>query len=96
MGVKYNKIHSYERKTERETNMKIQTLKQSHLKRDILIAGVIVLIISAVILQFTRARYRVTESIPLVNGVINYTAPDLNTIALYVDGVSTDTQAIMN
>ena len=52
---------------------------------------VVVLIISAVILNFTRARYRVTESIPLVNGVINYTAPDLNAIAIYVDGVSTDT-----
>ena len=71
--------------------MKIETLKKSHLKRNILIAVGVVLIISAVILQFTRARYRTTQSIPLVNGVINYTAPDLNAIAIYVDGVSTDT-----
>mgnify|MGYP005792508599 CR=1 FL=1 len=71
--------------------MKMETLKKNHLKRNILIAVVVVLVISAVILQFTRARYRVTQSIPLVNGVINYTAPDLNTIALYVDGISTDT-----
>ena len=71
--------------------MEIETLKRSHLKRNILIASVVVFIISAVILNFTRARYRVTQSISLVNGVINYTAPDLNTIALYVDGVSTDT-----
>ena len=53
--------------------MEIETLKRSHLKRNILIAVVIVLIISAVILNFTRARYRVTESILLVNGTINYT-----------------------
>ena len=71
--------------------MEIETLKRSHLKRNILIAVVIVLIISALILNFTRARYRVTESIPLVNGTINYTAPDLNIVAIYVDGVATDT-----
>ena len=71
--------------------MQFEVLKKSHLKRNILIAVVVVLVISAVILNFTRARYRVTQSIPLVNGVINYTAPDLNAIAIYVDGVSTDT-----
>ena len=70
--------------------MEIETLKKSHLKRNILIALVVVLIISAIILQFTRARYRVTKSIPLVNGVINYTAPDLNIVAIYIDGISTD------
>ena len=74
-----------------EKKMEIQTLKRSHLKRNILIVVVVVLVISAVILQFTRARYRVTQSIPLVNGTINYTAPDLNVLAIYVDGVSTDT-----
>ena len=71
--------------------MEIETLKRSHLKRNILIAVVVVLIISTVILNFTRARYRVTQSIPLVNGTINYTAPDLNIVAIYVDGVATDT-----
>ena len=70
--------------------MEIETLKKSHLKRNLLIALVVVLIISAIILQFTRARYRVTQSIPLVNGVINYTAPDLNIVAIYIDGISTD------
>ena len=60
--------------------MKFEILKQNHVKRNILIAVVAVLIISAVILNFTRARYIVTESIPLVNGTINYTAPDLNIV----------------
>ena len=46
--------------------MEIETLKRSHLKRNIIIGLVGVAIISAVILTFTRAKYRVTESIPLV------------------------------
>ena len=66
--------------------MEFETLKRSHLKRNILIAVVIVLVISAIILNFTRARYRITESIPLVNGKINYTLPDLNIMALYING----------
>ena len=52
-----------------------------------MIGVVVVAIISAVILNFTRAKYRVTQSIPLVNGTINYTLPDLNIVGLYIDGV---------
>ena len=70
--------------------MEFQTLKQSHLKRNILIGVVAVLIISAVVLNFTRAKYRVTQSIPLVNGTINYSLADLNIVALYIDGVAAD------
>ena len=44
-----------------------------------------VAIISAVILNFTRAKYRVTESIPLVNGTINYSLADLNAVAIYIN-----------
>ena len=66
--------------------MKIETLKKSHLKRNIIIGVVVVAIISAVILNFTRAKYRVTESIPLVNGTINYSSGDLNMVAIYVNG----------
>ena len=71
--------------------MKIETLKQSHLKRNIIIGVVAVLIISAVILNFTRAKYRVTQSIPLVNGTINYSLADLNIVAITVDGENVDT-----
>ena len=52
--------------------MKIETLKKSHLKRNIIIGIITVVVISTLILNFTRAKYRVTESIPLVNGTINY------------------------
>ena len=67
--------------------MPFETLKKSHVKRNILIGVVIVLIISALILNFTKAKYRVTQSIPLVNGTINYSLADLNIVSLYIDGV---------
>ena len=48
--------------------------------------GVIaVLIISAVILNLTRAKYRVAQSIPIVNGTINYSLADLNAVAIYIN-----------
>ena len=71
--------------------MTFETLKRSHLKRNILIAVAIVLILSAVILTFTRAKYRTTQSMPLINGTINYTLADLNIVAMYLDGEQIDT-----
>lgn len=62
--------------------MKFKVLKRSHVKRNIILGAIAVLIISAVVLTFTRAKYRVTESIPLVNGTINYSLTDLNVIAM--------------
>ena len=74
--------------------MKIETLKQSHLKRNIIIIGVVtILIISAVMLNFTRAKYKTTQSIPLVNGTINYSLADFNAVAIYVNGDSGYTKA---
>ena len=63
--------------------MEFKTLKKSHLKRDIIIGIVSVLIISAVILNFTKAKYRITQNIPLVNGTINYKPYDFKVIAMY-------------
>ena len=71
--------------------MKFELLKQSHLKRNILIGVVVVLILAAIILTFTRAKYRTTQSIPLVNGTINYSLADLNIVAITVDGETVDT-----
>ena len=65
--------------------MEFQTLKRSHLKRNIIIGVLIVGIISAVVLNFTRAKYRTTQSIPLVNGTINYELSDLNLIGVYIE-----------
>ena len=71
--------------------MEFEVLKKSHLKRNILIGIIVVGIISATVLNFTRARYRTTQSIPLVNGTIHYTIPDINIVAITIDGQESDT-----
>ena len=70
--------------------MKFEILKKDNLKRNIIIGGCVVLIISAVILNFSSARYRSTASVPIVNSTINYSRPDLEIIALYINGVVAD------
>ena len=65
--------------------MPFETLKKGHVKRNILIGLLMVGIISTIILNFTRAKYRVTESIPLVNGTINYSPGDI-IISAYFNG----------
>ena len=64
--------------------MKFEVLKRSHVKRNIMISIGIVAIISACALTFTRAKYRTTESIKIVEGKINYKVPDFNMVALYI------------
>ena len=64
--------------------MNFEVLKRSNLKKNIIIGMVIVLILSAVILNFTKAKYKTTASIPLVNGTINYDLSDLNLIGVYI------------
>ena len=64
--------------------MNFEVLKRSHVKRNIIVAVLIILILSAVILTFTKAKYKTTASIPLVNGTINYDLSDLNLIGVYI------------
>ena len=66
--------------------MKFEVLKKDNLKRNIIIGTFVVLIISAVVLNFTRAKYRSTASVPIVNSEVNYVRPDLDVVALYIDG----------
>ena len=68
--------------------MNFEILKRNHLKRNIIIGVVVVAIISACVLTFTRAKYRNTQSIPLVNGSINYTPYDFKVLAMYQEGDS--------
>ncbi len=70
--------------------MEFQLLKKSHLKRNIIIGVVVVAIISAVVLNFTRAKYVYTDKMPLINGTVNYSLADLNIVAIYVGGVEVD------
>ena len=41
--------------------MEFEVLKKSHVKRNIIIGGIAVLVISAIILNFTRAKYRTMQ-----------------------------------
>ena len=70
--------------------MEFQVLKQNHLKRNIIIGVVVVAIISAIVLNFTRAKYVYTDKMPLINGTVNYSLADLNIVAIYVGGVEVD------
>ena len=63
--------------------MEFQTLKKSHLRRNIVIGVVVIAIISAIVINFTRAKYRNTQSIPLVNGTINYSPGDIIVTAYF-------------
>ena len=63
--------------------MEFEVLKKSHVKRNIVIGVVAVLIISAIILNFTSAKYRATDSVPLINGTINYKPYDFKVMAMY-------------
>ena len=63
--------------------MEFEVLKRNHLKRNIIIAVIVISIISAIILNFTSAKYRVTDSIPLINGTINYKPYDFKLMAMY-------------
>ena len=71
--------------------MEFEVLKRGHIKRNIIIGIVAVLLISTIILNFTRAKYRTTAEVPIVNGTINYSLADLNIVAITVDGESVDT-----
>ena len=64
--------------------MEFEILKKSYIKRNIIIGVVIVIIISAIILNFTKAKYRSVSSVPIINSEINYKVPDLNMVSLYV------------
>ena len=68
-------------------SIEFETIK-SHKNRLYFLCGFVCVVVLLVVFVVTRshAKYRVTESIPLVNGTINYTLPDLNIVGLYIDG----------
>ena len=64
--------------------MKIETLKR---KNKYLYIGVIcgVILLSILVFNVSRAKYKTTESIELARGTINYTVPDFNLMAVYLE-----------
>ena len=69
--------------------MKIERLKKSHKKQIIIGAVAICVVGGALTFNLTRAKYKLTESIPLVRGTVNYKVPDLRTVALYTNNNGT-------
>ena len=70
--------------------MEFQILKKSHLRRNIIFGVVVVAIISAIVINFTRAKYVYTDKMPLYNATVNYSLADLNIVVIYVGGEAVD------
>ena len=70
--------------------MKFEVLRKSHVKKNIIIGVVVVAVIAAIVISFTRAKYRTAQTLPLINGPVNYSLADLNIVAIYIGGVEVD------
>ena len=79
-------------KLKKDGSIEFETIK-SHKNRLYFLCGFVCVVVLLIIFVVTRshAKYRVTQSIPLVNGTINYSLADLNIVAITVDGESVDT-----
>ena len=71
----------------KDGSIEFETIK-SHKNRLYFLCGFVCVVVLLVVFVVTRshAKYRVTQSMPLVNGTINYSLPDLNIVGLYIDG----------
>ena len=65
-------------------SIEFETIK-SHKNRLYFLCGIVCVVVLLVVFVITRshAKYRTTESIPLINGTINYTPYDLKMVAMY-------------
>ena len=74
-------------KLKKDGSIEFETIK-SHKNRLYFLCGFVCVVVLLIIFVVTRshAKYRVTQSMPLVNGTINYSLPDLNIVGLYIDG----------
>ena len=76
--------------------MEFEGLKRGHIKRNIIIGSFVVLFISAVILNFTRAKYKTAQDVPIGSGTINYELGDANLIGLYLQNGDDYTKVILS
>ena len=68
----------------KDGSIEFETIK-SHKNRLYFLCGIVCVVVLLVVFVVTRshAKYRTTESIPLINGTINYTPYDLKMVAMY-------------
>jgi len=64
--------------------MEFQTLKKSHKKQIIMGALAVCVIGGALTFATTRAKYKLTQDIPLVRGTINYKESDMRVVAVSI------------
>ena len=65
--------------------MQFERIRKNH-KRKIVIGGLIlVCVVSAITITTTKAKYKLTQDIPLVRGTINYKVSDMRVVALYTE-----------
>jgi hypothetical protein len=62
--------------------MQFERLRKNHKKKIIIGGLILVCITSAITITTTRAKYKLTQDIPLVRGAINYKMPDLRIVAI--------------
>ena len=62
--------------------MQFERIKKSHKKKIIIGGLIIVCVISAITITTTRAKYKLTQDIPLVRGTVNYKMPDMRVVAV--------------
>ena len=72
-------------------NIKFETIR-SNKYRILFFGGVVcvVILLVAIVLNATRAKYRTAQSMPLYNATVNYSLTDLNIVAIYVGGEAVD------
>ena len=63
--------------------MQFERLRKNHKKKIIIGGLILVCVISAITITTTRAKYKLTEDIPLVKGNINYKSYDFKIMAMY-------------
>ncbi len=64
--------------------MQFERLKKSYRKQIIIGGLILVCVASAITITTTRAKYKLTENIPLVRGTINYKMPDMRVLAINI------------
>ena len=82
----------------KNNKLEFETLK-SNKNRLYLLCGIVcvVVLLITIIVSNTFAKYRVSDSIPIINSEINYKVPDLNMVSLYVaneEGVDEEADVI--
>ena len=67
--------------------MEFEVLHRSKKKQFIIAGSLVVLILIAIVIGFTFAKYRVTNSLQLASGTVNYSRADLNLVGVYLERV---------